>query len=72
MNAILGFALFFSIIAALFDTYYYAKRKWQERTASGGGGDMRILGQRIYVRKPRELLVMILVVFIILSIFFSR
>jgi hypothetical protein len=72
MNAILGFALFFSIIAALFDTYYYAKRKWQERTAAGGGGDMRILGQRIYVRKPRELLVMILVVFIILSIFFSR
>jgi len=71
MNAILGFALFFSIIAALFDTYYYTKRKWQAHQA-GSTGDMRILGQRIYVRKPRELLVMILVVFIILSIFFSR
>ena len=71
MNAILGFALFFSIVAALFDTYYYAKRKYQERTAESTG-DMRILGQRIYVRKPRELIVMILVVFIILSIFFSR
>jgi hypothetical protein len=72
MNAILGFALFFSIIAALFDTYYYTKRKWQTHQAASTGGDMHILGQRISVRKPRELLVMILVVFIILSIFFSR
>jgi len=71
MNAILGFALFFSIVAALFDTYYYAKRKYQQRTAESTG-DTRIFGQRIYVRKPRELIVMILVVFIILSIFFSR
>ncbi len=72
MNIVLGFALFFSIIAALFDTYYYARRKWQTRQPAFGGGDVRILGQRFYVRKPRELLVMILVVFIILSIFFSR
>ena len=61
MNAILGFALFFSIVAALFDTYYYAKRKYQQRTAESTG-DTRIFGQRIYVRKPRELIVMILVV----------
>ena len=72
MNYFVVFALLFSGIVAIIDLYYFGKRRWDTRVVYGQGSVYRIFGHNFTIRKPRSLLFMILVVFIVLLVFFSR
>ena len=61
-----------SSLSAMVANLTFGKKKWHTRAAYGQGSVYRIFGYDFTIRKPRSLLFMILVVFIVLLVFFSR
>ena len=70
MGYLVAFAILFSGIVAIIDLYYFGKRKWDTRRVYGQGSVYRIFGYNFTIRKPRSLLFMILVLFIVSFGFF--